>query len=156
DMIRNMPGYKILVKGNHDGLDNQEYLKVGFQEVGTAATLGDFLFTHKPYPVSNDQVNVHGHTHHEHYIGLDDGKYIAIPPTEKSNDPPLLLLDDVLEQAKQKRMKEPMRTVQHLKNADREFCHKLATDSDYLKEVISLEDSYEAVMTNGLNESIII
>lgn len=156
DMIRNMPGYKILVKGNHDGLDNQEYLKVGFQEVGTAATLGDFLFTHKPYPVSNDQVNVHGHTHHEHYIGLDDGKHIAIPPTEKSNDPPLLLLDDVLEQAKQKRMKEPMRTVQHLKDADREFCHKLATDSDYLKEVISLEDSYEAVMTNGLNESIII
>lgn len=156
DMIRNMPGYKILVKGNHDGLDNQEYLKVGFQEVGTAATLGDFLFTHKPYPVSNDQVNVHGHTHHEHYIGLDDGKHIAIPPTEKSNDPPLLLLDDVLEQAKQKRMKEPMLTVQHLKNADREFCHKLATDSDYLKEVISLEDSYEAVMTNGLNESIII
>lgn len=156
DMIRNMPGYKILVKGNHDGLDNQEYLKVGFQEVGTAATLGDFLFTHKPYPVSNDQMNVHGHTHHEHYIGLDDGKHIAIPPTEKSNDPPLLLLDDVLEQAKQKRMKEPMRTVQHLKDADREFCHKLATDSDYLKEVISLEDSYEAVMTNGLNESIII
>lgn len=156
DMIRNMPGYKILVKGNHDGLDNQEYLKVGFQEVGTAATLGDFLFTHKPYPVSNDQVNVHGHTHHEHYIGLDDGKHIAIPPTEKSNDPPLLLLDDVLEQAKQKRMKEPMRTVQHLKDADREFCHKLATDSNYLKEVISLEDSYEAVMTNGLNESIII
>lgn len=156
DMIRNMPGYKILVKGNHDGLDNQEYLKIGFQEVGTAATLGDFLFTHKPYPVSNDQVNVHGHTHHEHYIGLDDGKHIAIPPTEKSNDPPLLLLDDVLEQAKQKRMKEPMRTVQHLKDADREFCHKLATDSDYLKEVISLEDSYEAVMTNGLNESIII
>ena len=156
DMIRNMPGYKILVKGNHDGLDNQEYLKVGFQEVGTAATLGDFLFTHKPYPVSNDQVNVHGHTHHEHYIGLDDGKHIAIPPTEKSNDPPLLLLDDVLEQAKQKRMKEPMRTVRHLKDADREFCHKLATDSDYLKEVISLEDSYEAVMTNGLNESIII
>ena len=156
DMIRNMPGYKILVKGNHDGLGNQEYLKVGFQEVGTAATLGDFLFTHKPYPVSNDQVNVHGHTHHEHYIGLDDGKHIAIPPTEKSNDPPLLLLDDVLEQAKQKRMKEPMRTVQHLKDADREFCHKLATDSDYLKEVISLEDSYEAVMTNGLNESIII
>lgn len=156
DMIRNMPGYKILVKGNHDGLDNQEYLKIGFQEVGTAATLGDFLFTHKPYPVSNDQVNVHGHTHHEHYIGLDDGKHIAIPPTEKSNDPPLLLLDDVLEQAKQKRMKEPMLTVQHLKNADREFCHKLATDSDYLKEVISLEDSYEAVMTNGLNESIII
>ena len=156
DMIRNMPGYKILVKGNHDGLDNQEYLKVGFQEVGTAATLGDFLFTHKPYPVSNDQVNVHGHTHHEHYIGLDDGKHIAIPPTEKSNDPPLLLLDDVLEQAKQKRMKEPMRTVQHLKDADREFCHKLATDSDYLKEVISLEDSYEAVMTNGLNESIIL
>lgn len=154
DMIRNMPGYKILVKGNHDGLDNQEYLKVGFQEVGTAATLGDFLFTHKSYPVSNDQVNVHGHTHHEHYIGLDDGKHIAIPPTEKSNDPPLLLLDDVLEQAKQKRMKEPMRTVQHLKNADREFCHKLATDSDYLKEVISLEDSYEAVMTNGLQESI--
>ena len=156
DMIRNMPGYKILVKGNHDGLDNKEYLKIGFQEVGTAATLGDFLFTHKPYPVSNDQINVHGHTHHEHYIGLDDGKHIAIPPTEKSNDPPLLLLDDVLEQAKQKRMKEPMRTVQHLKNADREFCHKLATDSDYLKEVISLEDSYEAVMTNGLNESIII
>lgn len=156
DMIRNMPGYKILVKGNHDGLDNQEYLKVGFQEVGTAATLGDFLFTHKPYPVSNDQVNVHGHTHHEHYIGLDDGKHIAIPPTEKSNDPPLLLLGDVLEQAKQKRMKEPMRTVQHLKDADREFCHKLATDSDYLKEVISLEDSYEAVVTNGLNESIII
>lgn len=156
DMIRNMPGYKILVKGNHDGLGNQEYLKVGFQEVGTAATLGDFLFTHKPYPVSNDQVNVHGHTHHEHYIGLDDGKHIAIPPTEKSNDPPLLLLDDVLEQAKQKRMKEPMRTVQHLKDADREFCHKLATDSDYLKEVISLEDSYEAVMTNGLNESYIL
>lgn len=156
DMIRNMPGYKILVKGNHDGLDNQEYLKVGFQEVGTAATLGDFLFTHKPYPVSNDQVNVHGHTHHEHYIGLDDGKHIAIPPTEKSNDPPLLLLDDVLEQAKQKHMKEPMRTVQHLKDADREFCHKLATDSNYLKEVISLEDSYEAVMTNGLNESYII
>lgn len=156
DMIRNMPGYKILVKGNHDGLDNQEYLKVGFQEVGTAATLGDFLFTHKPYPVSNDQVNIHGHTHHEHYIGLDDGKHIAIPPTEKSNDPPLLLLDDVLEQAKQKRMKEPMRTVQHLKDADREFCHKLATDSDYLKEVISLEDSYETVMTNGLNESYII
>ena len=154
DMIRNMPGYKILIKGNHDGLDNQEYLKVGFQEVGTAATLGDFLFTHKPYPVSNDQVNVHGHTHHEHYIGLDDGKHIAIPPTEKSNDPPLLLLDNVLEQAKQKRMKEPMRTVQHLKDADREFCHKLATDSDYLKEVISLEDSYEAVMTNGLQESI--
>ena len=62
-ILSDMPGYKIMVLGNNDTLDRQDYLNAGFDKVVDCASLGNLLFTHHPCYVGPGQLNVHGHNH---------------------------------------------------------------------------------------------
>lgn len=63
EMIRNMPGYKMLCLGNHDELSKGQYLDMGFDTVSESVILDNILFTHKPVYVNDYMINIHGHLH---------------------------------------------------------------------------------------------
>lgn len=62
-LLKNVKGYKILVRGNNDTLDDSAYLAAGFDRVVDVATLGNLIFTHRPVYVGPLQINIHGHNH---------------------------------------------------------------------------------------------
>lgn len=47
-ILPKMKGRKILIRGNHDHLKSDDYLKLGFSEVHDALRIGDFMFCHYP------------------------------------------------------------------------------------------------------------
>lgn len=101
DVLARMPGEKFLIKGNHDEIDNELYLKAGFTIVPEFIDRG-VAFTHRPitnkFPVGSNVVpdkemtgpridalrakqdeigwhtNIHGHIHaNPHH--QEDGSY---------------------------------------------------------------------------------
>jgi metallophosphoesterase superfamily enzyme len=61
-----IPGYKILVNGNHDGNTSEWFLNHGFDEVHDALLHDRILFTHEPFDISKFTAienNIHGHFH---------------------------------------------------------------------------------------------
>ncbi len=63
--LQYLPGYKILVKGNHDRLSDKDYLEA-FDQVHETYILEDkhLIFSHKPLEVVPEGfINVHGHMH---------------------------------------------------------------------------------------------
>jgi len=62
--IKSMPGYKILVKGNHDTSKDEKYLSA-FDEVHRSYVKDDVIFTHFPVDpqIYNCKYNVFGHFH---------------------------------------------------------------------------------------------
>lgn len=68
--LLNLPGRKLLVRGNHDKRRDIEYLKLGFDFVCENMTF-DFdnlrvLFSHKPNYFHTADINFHGHFHDLH------------------------------------------------------------------------------------------
>jgi calcineurin-like phosphoesterase family protein len=68
--IKNLPGYKILILGNHDrGKSVKWWLDVGFDEVYKYPIIydGSYILSHEPIYVNDHMpyVNVHGHIHTE-------------------------------------------------------------------------------------------
>ena len=62
--IKDLKGYKIMIKGNHDVNTNQFYLDLGFDEVYEHEyRLGNIVFSHEPVKVNDDEINIHGHIH---------------------------------------------------------------------------------------------
>lgn len=65
--LKNMPGIKILLKGNHDNHSNKWYREVGFDEVFDRPVLyqGFVILSHEPVFIrpGSGFTNVHGHTH---------------------------------------------------------------------------------------------
>lgn len=61
--IKNLPGSKIFVRGNNDKEDSEFYIKLGFKICEDSINLDDFVFTHEPYEVTGDKINIHGHIH---------------------------------------------------------------------------------------------
>lgn len=68
-----LPGKKILVRGNHDLLDTQVYLRV-FESVYGILKYKEFWLTHAPiHPQElRGRVNLHGHVH---YHSIPDKRY---------------------------------------------------------------------------------
>jgi calcineurin-like phosphoesterase family protein len=74
-IMNDLPGYKILVKGNHDGAKNDRYLEV-FNEVYDIAYIHeDIVYSHVPVDVTNFNTtyNIFGHFH-VYPIGKDISK----------------------------------------------------------------------------------
>lgn len=73
-----LPGKKILVRGNHDLLDTQVYLKY-FEGVYGLLKYKEFWLSHAPiHPLElRGKVNLHGHVH---YGTLDDNRYFNCCP----------------------------------------------------------------------------
>ena len=60
--LANIPGVKILIRGNNDLFDDSWYLKNGFKYIVPKFVYNDILFTHRPQ--DNDySINIHGHIH---------------------------------------------------------------------------------------------
>lgn len=141
DDIRNLPGYHILVKGNHDTLHDYKYLAVGFDYICTCGVYDNLIFTHKPVPVGDDEINIHGHIHNEKFVSIDS-RHIRIPPVEDSEDPPVLRLDDVLRLATIE--KEDFVSETRELNPDKFACHKLSTSKDHLENVWDFHEIFDA------------
>jgi len=77
DIIKELPGHKVLVTGNHDEKPGW-FLKKGFDFACHAFELNHIYFTHEPAEVlpPNCAHNVHGHTHGN---GHRDNEYTKQP-----------------------------------------------------------------------------
>ena len=75
-LVQNIPGYKILVKGNHDTETDYFYRDIGFDEVCDVCVINQVAFSHFPLKVEPDMINVHGHLHNEKRSDVDDANHI--------------------------------------------------------------------------------
>ena len=62
-MISDLPGHKILTKGNHDRRSNTWFYSAGFDFVCDEITIGNIVLSHFPVDIREGQVNIHGHFH---------------------------------------------------------------------------------------------
>ena len=71
-------GRKVLIRGNHDRLDTQVYLKY-FESVEGILKYKEFWLTHAPIHPNElrGKVNLHGHVH---YATIDDKRYFNCCP----------------------------------------------------------------------------
>lgn len=78
DTFASLPGKKILIRGNHDLLDTEVYLKY-FDGVYGLLKYKEFWLSHPPIHPNElrDKVNLHGHVH---YQTLDDKRYFNCCP----------------------------------------------------------------------------
>tara|TARA_Y100000310_G_C20701199_1_gene830038 strand:- start:2039 stop:2602 length:564 start_codon:yes stop_codon:yes gene_type:complete len=73
EIMSQLPGTKILVKGNHDRLSNNAYVEAGFSavvhsliyEINVFRRKSHVMLSHKPTPLKmeEDWYNIHGHFH---------------------------------------------------------------------------------------------
>ena len=75
-IVQNIPGYKILCKGNHDTEIDTFYKDIGFDKVCDICIIGHIAFSHFPIKVEPDMINVHGHLHNEKRSNLNDANHI--------------------------------------------------------------------------------
>ena len=75
-LVQNIPGYKILVKGNHDTETDYFYRDIGFDEVCDVCVINQVAFSHFPLKVEPDMINIHGHLHSEKRSDVDDANHI--------------------------------------------------------------------------------
>ena len=141
DDIRNLPGYHILIKGNHDVLPDNQYYAIGFDRVCTCCVFDNLIFTHKPIPVGDDEINIHGHIHNDKFVSIDT-RHISIPPVEGSEYPPVMTLDDVLRLSCIR--KDDFIVACMEMNPDKEQCHKISTSKDYLINVCDFHEIFDA------------
>jgi len=81
EMIKDLPGRKKLIKGNHDELLTAENIQGVFESVDGIIKLKKFWLTHAPiHPLElRNKINIHGHVHSE---TIQHDKYINICPEE--------------------------------------------------------------------------
>lgn len=65
EIMEQLNGEIILIRGNHDKQTNTKLIdRLGFKEVYNRLILEDrFILTHRPTELSNNYINIHGHTH---------------------------------------------------------------------------------------------
>lgn len=68
ELVKRMNGRKILIRGNHDIFKDEDYRKVGFEQIhGVRVFVAKFILSHIPlHPdcvTERFRVNVHGHLH---------------------------------------------------------------------------------------------
>lgn len=71
-LVQNIPGYKILVKGNHDTETDYFYRDIGFDEVCDVCIINQVAFSHFPLKVEPDMINIHS----EKRSDVDDANHI--------------------------------------------------------------------------------
>lgn len=78
-LIQSLPGYKVLVLGNHDKRDINYWLDVGFSEVYKYPIIIDqwFILSHDTLFMNSNipYINIHGHVHdksinHKSYVNV--------------------------------------------------------------------------------------
>lgn len=95
NIVSKLKGRKILVKGNHDEKSNNWYLSNGFSFVCDSFVWVKYgysiLFSHKPTPEGDFDINIHGHLHEGKHRDLPvDHRHFLIS-LEKNGYQPMLL-----------------------------------------------------------------
>ena len=62
-MIEDLPGRKILTKGNHDKHSDTWFYNAGFDFVCDRIVIGKYVLSHVPVNIEEGQINIHGHFH---------------------------------------------------------------------------------------------
>ena len=93
-IVKNTPGYKILVIGNHDRCKSVKWWReVGFDEVYPYPIIYNdlYILSHEPVYLNDSMpyINIHGHLHSKKYIG---NNYINVC-VENINYKPIKLND---------------------------------------------------------------
>ena len=91
-ILKTIPGIKVLIIGNHDGMLGQEYFTgCGFDYVFEEFTWNNYIFTHRPINMSlyaDEMLNIHGHIHKWPKYNTTDGKRnINVYPWYFNNKP---------------------------------------------------------------------
>lgn len=105
EIMPQLNGSKILIKGNHDKFRMKDYMKY-FKDVRGSHRLEGMLLTHiplHPYIFERVKANIHGHMHHHNVQldGVDDPRYFNVC-VEKHDYTPVSL-DVILEYYKEVR-----------------------------------------------------
>lgn len=98
DILNDLPGTKILVRGNHDKQTNEWYMKKGFDFVCDEFRWKNIIFSHKPNLILGDQINIHGHLHEQTKRDSDGYLFFTknhIPVSIEKNFSPVLL-DEII------------------------------------------------------------
>lgn len=91
-LLASIPGYKVLILGNHDMMLGQDYFTgCGFHYVYERLDHNNIIFTHKPIPMEimpEDYINIHGHMHKwTEYNTTDGQRNINVYPYFFDNKP---------------------------------------------------------------------
>ena len=140
EMIRNMPGYKMLCLGNHDELSKGQYLDMGFDSVSDGVVCDSILFTHKPVYVDEYVINIHGHLHTRMMINDWSNRHINAyradcMPTELND----LLTDATYRRADTNRVfdRADLRwTEKEFSTLDKEYISDIVDISEFVKNGI--------------------
>jgi calcineurin-like phosphoesterase family protein len=101
DDFRQLPGTKHLVRGNHDKLDTNVYLKY-FKNIYGLLKYKEFWLSHAPIHPNElrGRVNLHGHVH---YNTVQDNRYFNCCPENlwKLEYPSLISIEQLRENLKQ-------------------------------------------------------
>ena len=91
NIIHELNGSKILVKGNHDRKSNHWYMTNGFSFVCDSFVLDNIIYTHRPVDkIENWKFNIFGHIHDKVLPKYENSKYICVS-VEKINYTPILI-----------------------------------------------------------------
>ena len=104
-LVNNIPGIKILCRGNHDVEKDYFYKDIGFDIVCDICVIGQVVFSHKPIKVEPDQINIHGHLHTEKWSEYDDANHINAYTPDFYKHP--LSITEILHNAYTKFLKTP-------------------------------------------------
>lgn len=95
DCFSSLAGRKFLVRGNHDKLDTQVYLKY-FKSVEGLYKYKEFWLSHAPIHPNElrGKINLHGHVH---YHDVEDSRYfnMSVESLWKRGYPSIISLDQV-------------------------------------------------------------
>lgn len=95
ECFNNLAGRKFLVRGNHDELDTQVYLKY-FKTVYGLKKYKEFWLSHAPIHPNElrGKINLHGHVH---YQDVEDSRYfnMSVESLWEHGYPSLISLDQV-------------------------------------------------------------
>lgn len=106
NIVNQLNGRKVLVRGNHDTLPNELYIEVGFNQVTKYPlylTADNVILMHKPIPIENIHLDIKyifGHVH-DKYCTMDDLNNCYCVSVERINYTPADL-DKILKQIKTK------------------------------------------------------
>lgn len=80
NIVANLNGHIILIRGNHDKFSRTKFLECGFADFHKGPlTLDNLIITHAPLEtVPSDLINVHGHTHNTYIEEIDKDWYVNV------------------------------------------------------------------------------
>ena len=94
-LLHAIPGYKIMMRGNHDTMDDYFYLMLGFDEICEIGKCHHLVFSHQPCLVGIDEINIHAHLHSEkdHMLNFQHMNVWKWTELNGTPDKPVLLQD---------------------------------------------------------------